>query len=86
MRRLCKISVPSMSQTLSLSPPAVEGPYRSRQVDGDVEMSRLGVPERVDLDLGAASSHGVYASYVRERAVSEHRCTAERGIAASKEP
>ena len=68
------------------SHPAVEDLYRSRQVDGDVVMSRLGVPKRVDLDLGAASSHDVYAPYVRERSVSEHRCTAEQGIAAGKEP
>ena len=59
--------------------PAVEDLYRSQQVDGDVVMSRLGVPERVDPDLDAASSHDVYVSYVRERSVSEHRCTAEQG-------
>lgn len=65
---------------------AVEDLYRSRQVDGDVVMSRLGVPGRVDLDLGAASSHDVYVPYIRERSVSEHRCTAEQGIVARKEP
>ncbi|GEM_PF-4898219 len=81
MGRLCKISVPSMSQTLSFLIQPLKISIAPGRWTVMFVMSRLGVPERVDLDLGAASSHGVYAPYVRERSVSEHRCTVERGIA-----